>query len=141
ARTMNAIDKGYQWAQECYARLGVNTDRPLEVLRTVPISLHCGQGDDVGGVENDQGLTGGGIQATGNFPGKARNAGELRADIEQALRLIPGQHRLNLHAIYAETDGRKVERDQLGPEHFAAWLDWAKSRGLGLDFNGTFFSH
>jgi L-rhamnose isomerase len=138
---MNAIDKGYQWAQECYARLGVNTDRALEVLRTVPISLHCWQGDDVGGFENDQGLTGGGIQATGNFPGKARIAGELRADIEQALRLIPGQHRLNLHAIYADTGGRKVERDQLGTEHFAAWLDWAKSRGLGLDFNGTFFSH
>jgi L-rhamnose isomerase len=111
------------------------------VLRGISLSLHCWQGDDVGGFENDEGLTGGGIQATGNYPGKARNAVELRADIDKAMSLIPGGHRLNLHAIYAETQGRPVERDQLGPEHFAAWLDWAKSRRLGLDFNGTFFSH
>jgi L-rhamnose isomerase len=136
-----AIEKGYDWARECYARLGVTTDRALEVLRKVRVSLHCWQGDDVGGFENEEGLTGGGIQATGNYPGKARNADELRADLEQALRLIPGQHRLNLHAIYAETDGRPVQRDRLGPEHFTAWIDWARSRGLGLDFNGTFFSH
>jgi L-rhamnose isomerase len=136
-----AIEKGYDWARERYARLGVTTDRALEVLRRVPISLHCWQGDDVGGFENEEGLTGGGIQATGNYPGKARTAGGLRADLDQALRLIPGRHRLNLHAIYAETGGRPVERDRLGPEHFTAWLDWAKSRGLGLDFNGTFFSH
>jgi L-rhamnose isomerase len=107
----------------------------------VPISLHCWQGDDVGGFENDLGLTGGGIQATGNYPGKARTADQLRADVEKALSLIPGKHRLNLHAIYAETHGRNVERDQLGPEHFTAWIDWARSRGMGLDFNGTFFSH
>jgi L-rhamnose isomerase len=136
-----AIEKGYEWAQERYARLGIISDRALEMLRRVAVSLHCWQGDDVGGFENDQGLTGGGIQATGNYPGKARNADELRADLEQALSLIPGQHRLNLHAIYAETQGRPVERDQLGPEHFTAWIDWAKSRGLGVDFNGTFFSH
>jgi L-rhamnose isomerase len=135
------IEKGYEWAREQHARLGVGTDRALEVLRRVSISLHCWQGDDVGGFENDLGLTGGGIQATGNYPGKARNADELRADLDQALRLIPGKHRLNLHAIYAETSGRKVERDGLGPEHFTAWIDWARSRGLGLDFNGTFFSH
>jgi L-rhamnose isomerase len=135
------IERGYEWARERYARLGVNTDRALETLRTVPISLHCWQGDDVGGFENDLGLTGGGIQATGNYPGKARSADELRADLEKALSLIPGRHRLNLHAIYAETHGNPVERDRLGPEHFTGWIDWAKSHGLGLDFNGTFFSH
>ncbi len=135
------IERGYDWARERYARLGVSTDRALEVLATVPISLHCWQGDDVGGFENDLGLTGGGIQATGNYPGKARNADELRADLEKALSLIPGRHRVNLHAIYAETHGRPVERDRLGPEHFSGWIDWARSRGLGLDFNGTFFSH
>ena len=135
------IEKGYAWARERYAGLGVDTERALEVLRRVRVSLHCWQGDDVGGFENDEGLTGGGIQATGNYPGKAGSADELRADLDHALRLIPGRHRLNLHAIYAETHGRAVERDQLGPEHFAAWLDWAKAQGLGLDFNGTFFSH
>jgi L-rhamnose isomerase len=135
------IEKGYEWAREHYAALGVSTDRALEVLRGVAVSLHCWQGDDVGGFENEAGLTGGGIQATGNYPGKARNADELRADLEKALSLIPGKHRLNLHAIYAETHGRPVERDQLGPEHFAGWLDWARAHGLGLDFNGTFFSH
>jgi len=136
-----AIEKSYDLARERYAQLGVSTDRALEVLRAVPISLHCWQGDDVGGFENDLGLTGGGIQATGNYPGKARNADELRADIAKALSLIPGKHRLNLHAIYAEFHGRPVDRDQLDAEHFAGWIDWARSRGLGLDFNGTFFSH
>jgi L-rhamnose isomerase len=135
------IEKTYALAQARYAAVGVDTDRALAALRTIPVSLHCWQGDDVGGFENDQGLTGGGIQATGNYPGRARNADELRADLDQVFRLIPGKHRLNLHAIYAETHDRPVERNQLGPEHFAAWIDWAKARGLGLDFNGTFFSH
>ena len=135
------IEGGYQWAREQYAAFGVSVDRALEMLRRIPISLHSWQGDDVGGFENDQGLTGGGIQATGNYPGKARTADELRADLELAFSLIPGKHRLNLHAIYAETRGARVERDQLGPEHFSAWIDWARERGLGLDFNGTFFSH
>ena len=135
------IEKAYALAQARYAELGVNTDQALKVLGGIPVSLHCWQGDDVGGFENDLGLTGGGIQATGNYPGKARNADELRADLDQAFKLIPGKHRLNLHAIYAETSGRPVERNQVGPEHFAAWIDWAKARGLGLDFNGTFFSH
>ena len=93
------------------------------------------------GLKTPAGLTGGGIQATGNYPGKARNADELRADAEKALGLIPGKHRFNLHAIYAETGGRPVERDELGPEHFQRWVDWARSHGLGLDFNPTFFSH
>jgi L-rhamnose isomerase len=137
----SAVERGYDWARERYARLGVGTDRALEVLTTIPISLHCWQGDDVGGFENDLGLTGGGIQATGNYPGKARNADELRADLEKALSLIPGRHRVNLHAVYAEQGGRPVERDRLGPEHFAAWIDWARAQRLGLDFNGTFFSH
>ncbi len=135
------IQQGYEWARDRYAGLGVSTDQALDRLRRVAVSLHCWQGDDVGGFENDEGLTGGGIQATGHYPGKARTADELRADLDQVLRLIPGRHRVNLHAIYAETGGRKVDRDQLGPEHFNAWIDWARSRGLGLDFNGTFFSH
>src|SRR6478735_8135757 len=101
----------FELAREQYAKLGVDVDRALAALRTIPISLHCWQGDDVGGFENDEGLTGGGIQATGNYPGKARNADELRADLDKAYSLIPGKHRLNLHAIYAETRGRKVERD------------------------------
>lgn len=136
-----AIEKAYDSAGERYASVGVRSHRALEILRSVPISLHCWQGDDVGGFESDEGLTGGGIQATGNYPGKARTADELRADLDRALSLIPGKHRVNLHAIYAETGSKKVERDELGPEHFAAWIDWARSRGLGLDFNGTFFSH
>jgi len=135
------VESAYQLAREQYASVGVDTDRALDILRRIPISLHCWQGDDVGGFENDHGLTGGGIQATGNYPGKARTADELRADLDKAYSLIPGKHRLNLHAIYAETRGRKVERDQLAAEHFIAWIDWAKSRGLGLDFNGSFFSH
>jgi L-rhamnose isomerase len=136
-----AIEKGYEWARERYAAFGVDAGVALEALGQVPLSLHCWQGDDVGGFESAAGLTGGGIQATGNYPGKARTADELRADLDKALSLIPGRHRVNLHAIYAETHGRKVERDRLGTEHFAAWIDWAKSRRLGLDFNGTFFSH
>jgi L-rhamnose isomerase len=136
-----AVEKGYAWARERYAALGVDTERALDVLRGVHVSLHCWQGDDVGGFENDEGLTGGGIQATGNYPGKARTADELRADLDRAFGLIPGRHRLNLHAIYAETGGRPVDRDRLAPEHFTGWLDWARQRGIGLDFNGTFFSH
>src|SRR3954454_18261457 len=111
----SAIERGYEWARERYAGLGVSTDRALEVLASIPISLHCWQGDDVGGFENDLGLTGGGIQATGHYPGQGRNPDEWRSDLQKALSLIPGRHRLNLHAIYAETHGRKVERDQLGP--------------------------
>ncbi len=136
-----AIARAYEWAREQYARLGVDTERALTVLARVPVSLHCWQGDDVGGFENDLGLTGGGIQATGNYPGRARTADELRADLDQAFRLIPGRHRLNLHAIYAETAGLEVERYEVAPEHFRGWIDWARERRLGIDFNGTFFSH
>jgi L-rhamnose isomerase len=135
-----SIEKSYTLAQEQYAGLGVDTEAALKILATIPISLHCWQGDDVGGFENS-GALGGGIAATGNYPGKARNGEELRADLEQAFALIPGKHRLNLHAMYAETHGKKVERDELLPEHFTQWLEWAKANQLGLDFNPSFFSH
>ncbi len=132
----------YQQAVQRFADLGVDAEAALDRLRGTPISLHCWQGDDVGGFETPGAeLSGGGIQATGNYPGKARNADELRADLEQALALIPGTHRLNLHACYAETGGKRVERNELQPEHFSRWIDWAKSRRMGMDFNGTFFSH
>jgi L-rhamnose isomerase len=131
----------YDLARERYAEYGVDTDAALQRLATIPISLHCWQGDDVGGFETDEGLTGGGIQATGNYPGKARNADELRSDLDMAYSLIPGKHRLNLHAIYAETGSTRVERNALAPEHFSRWIDWAKAAGLGMDFNPSYFSH
>ena len=134
------IEKAYEQARQRYAELGVDTDEAMERLSSIAISLHCWQGDDVGGFESDEGLSGGGIMATGAYPGKARTADELRMDLEKTLSLIPGKHRLNLHAMYAETKG-KVERNELSAEHFAAWIDWAKANGLGMDFNGTFFSH
>ena len=135
------IENAYQAAKERYAELSVDCDAAIERLSRIAISLHCWQGDDVGGFEkSEEGLSGGGIMATGAYPGKARTADELRADIEKALSLIPGSHRLNLHASYAETAG-KVERNELEPGHFAAWIDWAKANRLGMDFNGTFFAH
>ncbi|MGZ5568444.1 MAG: L-rhamnose isomerase, partial [Limisphaerales bacterium] len=135
------IETAYKIARDQYADFGVNTDAALKRLAKIPISLHCWQGDDVGGFENTgTGLTGG-IQATGNYPGKARNADELRADLDKALSLIPGKHRLNLHALYAETGGLRVERNELEPKHFKTWIAWAKSNGIGLDFNPSFFSH
>ncbi|MBZ4644553.1 MAG: L-rhamnose isomerase [Petroclostridium sp.] len=135
------IEENYLRAKEAYAEWGIDTDEILEKLEKVSISLHCWQGDDVAGFERvSEDLTGG-IQVTGNYPGKARTPQELRADIEKALSLIPGKHRLNLHAIYAETDGEKVERNELQPKHFKNWVEWAKAQGLGLDFNPTFFSH
>jgi L-rhamnose isomerase len=134
------IEKTYEQARQRYAELGVDTEAAMEQLSATAISLHCWQGDDVGGFESSEGLSGGGIMATGAYPGKARTADELRADLEKALSLIPGKHRLNLHAMYAETKD-KVERNELSAEHFAAWIDWAKANALGMDFNGTFFSH
>jgi len=135
-----SIEKAYEAARDRYAELGVDSDKAIKKLSKIAISLHCWQGDDVGGFESSDGLTGGGIMATGAYPGKARTADELRADIEMALSLIPGKHRLNLHAMYAEAAG-KVERNALEPKHFKTWIDWAKANGLGMDFNGTFFSH
>lgn len=140
--TAKQIEAQYARAKETFALFGVDTDAALETLDRISISLHCWQGDDVGGFEVHEGaLDGGGIQATGNYPGKARTADELRQDLMKALSLIPGSHRVNLHAMYAETGGKKVERDKLQPEHFARWMDWAKKQGLKLDFNGTFFAH
>src|SRR5437763_4261567 len=139
--TETVVERAYQLARERYESLGVNVEAALETLARIPISLHCWQGDDVGGFENTGADLGGGLAVTGNYPGKARTPDELRADLDKALSLIPGTHRLNLHASYAETDGKKVERTDLGPEHFDRWLDWAKAKGMGLDFNPTFFAH
>lgn len=139
--TEGSIQAAYELARERYAALGVDTEKALTGLSQVAISLHCWQGDDVGGFETAGGELGGGLAATGNYPGKARNADELRSDLDVAYRLIPGQHRLNLHAIYAETGGQRVERTELQPQHFAGWVDWAKSNNHGLDFNPTCFSH
>jgi L-rhamnose isomerase len=134
------IEQAYELAKERYAALGVDTDTAMQKLAEIPISLHCWQGDDVGGFEDpDRGLSGG-IMATGNYPGKARTAVELRQDLDQAYSLIPGKHRLNLHAIYLESD-QKVPRNEIEPEHFAGWADWAKANQHGLDFNPTCFSH
>jgi len=132
----------YQTAQETYAAHGVDTEEVLRRLAATPISLHCWQGDDVGGFENaGTDLAGSGLAATGNYPGKARTPGELRQDLEKALSLIPGKHRLNLHACYAELGGSKKERSDYGVAEFRGWIDWAKSRGLGMDFNPSFFAH
>jgi L-rhamnose isomerase len=134
------IEQAYKLARERYGELGVDTEKAMRRLRKIAISLHCWQGDDVGGFESAGGLSGGGIMATGAYPGKARTADELRADIEKTLSFIPGRHRLNLHAMYAETRG-KVDRNELEPRHFKSWVQWAKANKLGLDFNGTYFSH
>jgi L-rhamnose isomerase len=135
------IQSAYTLAQERYAALGVDTGAALARLGRVAISIHCWQGDDVGGFENPGGELTGGIATTGNYPGKARDADELRRDLDLLYSLLPGSHRLNLHAIYAETGGQKVERNELRPEHFSAWKDWARANGHGVDFNPTCFSH
>ena len=139
--TTEQVRNAYALAQERYAAMGVDTEQALAALAGIPISLHCWQGDDVAGFEYPEGERSGGIAATGNYPGKARTASELRQDLDMAYRLIPGTHRLNLHAIYAETDGRQIPRNELQPEHFAGWVAWAKENGHGLDFNPTCFSH
>ncbi len=135
------LNGAFTHAKERYAALGVDVNRALKILQTIPISLHCWQGDDVGGFENFGGTLGGGLVATGNHPGKARTPEELRADLEKAYSLIPGKHRLNLHAFYGEFGGKKVDRDEIEPKHFSNWISWAKKNGLGLDFNPTCFSH
>ena len=132
----------YTLAREMYAAAGVDSEAALAALSGIPLSLHCWQGDDVGGFERPGAkLDGGGLAVTGSHPGKARNHAELRSDLDQAFRLIPGKHRVNLHAIYGEFAGAKVERNEIGPEHFTGWIEWARARGLGLDFNPTLFSH
>lgn len=139
--TKDGVEKRYQSAKEYYAELGVNTDQALARLREIAISIHCWQGDDVVGFEKSDALFGGGIQATGNYPGRARTADELRQDFTKAKSMIPGNHRFSLHAIYAETNGKKVERDEITPEYFKNWVSWAKEQNLKLDFNPTFFAH
>ncbi len=131
----------YPIAMDAYAALGVDTESALQTLSNTPVSLHCWQGDDVGGFEKTAGAPGGGLAVTGNYPGKARSIAELRADLEQAYSLIPGHHRLNLHACYGDFSAGRVDRDQLTVTQFQSWIDWAKSHGLGLDFNPTFFAH
>jgi L-rhamnose isomerase len=136
------VEQAYQLAREQYAELGVDAEKALKRLAGIPISMHCWQGDDVGGFETvGAELSGGGIQATGNYPGKARTIEELRGDIEKALSMIPGRHRLNLHASYLDNGGKFVDRNEITPKHFQSWIDWAKANGLGMDFNPTYFSH
>jgi L-rhamnose isomerase len=135
-----SVGSAYALAREAFAAIGVDAEAALARLDGIPISLHCWQGDDVRGFENPQAPLTGGIQTTGNYPGRARNADELRADVEVAMAQIPGPMRFNLHAIYLEAD-RPVERSEIRPEHFQRWVDWAKERRLGLDFNPSCFSH
>jgi L-rhamnose isomerase len=136
------VTQAYEIAKDQYAALGVDVDAAMRKLAKIPISLHCWQGDDVGGFETvGAQLSGGGIQATGNYPGKARTVAELRADVEKALSVVPGRHRLNLHACYLENGGKFVDRNEMQPKHFQGWIDWAKSKHLGMDFNPTYFSH
>jgi len=130
----------YEEAREIYKSLGVDTELALSRLETVPVSMHCWQGDDVIGFDNEEGLSGG-IQTTGNYPGRATTPEELMADMDKAISLIPGKKKLNLHACYAILNGEKTDRDAIGPKHFKPWVDFAKERNLGIDFNPTFFSH
>jgi L-rhamnose isomerase len=140
-RKNELVQKAYEIAKERYAAVGVDVDATLEKLQKLQISIHCWQADDVTGFENLGNLGGGGIQATGNYPGKARNIDELRADIEKVQALVAGNHRLSLHAIYGDFQGKVVDRDQVEPAHFTSWMQWAKDRNLKLDFNTTSFGH
>lgn len=136
------IQQAYQLAKEEYAELGINTDEVLERMKEVVISLHCWQTDDVGGFETpDSSLSGGGIQTTGNYPGKAHTIQQVRDDLEKVLSLMPGKQRLNLHAIYGDFQGERIDRDQIESKHFQSWIDWCKKQGIGMDFNASCFSH
>ena len=136
-----SVDRAYRLAHERYAAFGVDTERALKTVAGISISIHCWQGDDVGGFEGAGGALGEGLAVTGNYLGKARTPAQLRADFEKALSLVPGSHRFNLHASYAEMETRKVERDELSAEQFRNWIAWARKLGIGLDFNQTYFSH
>ena len=135
------VSQGYEYAARVYADHGVDVDKAMRACADIAVSMHCWQGDDVAGCEGKGGGASGGIATTGNYPGRARNAGELRSDIDLALSLIPGKKKLNLHASYAELGGRKLDRDAYSIEQFRNWLDWAKAKNIGLDFNPTYFSH
>ncbi len=139
--TIQQIEGAYALAHQRYADFGVDTEAALARLTPVSISLHCWQGDDVGGYETPDAALGGGLAVTGNYPGKARTADELRQDLDLVYSLIPGRHRLNLHMIYAETNGKRIARTDLQPEHFSRWVDWAKANQHGLDFNPSCFGH
>jgi L-rhamnose isomerase len=136
----SSIESAFELAKERYAKLGVDVEQAIKTLKPIAVSVHCWQGDDVGGFEHDAESLGGGIAVTGNYPGKARSVDELRLDLDKAYSLLPGKHRLNLHAIYGEFPVA-VDRDEIGPEHFQGWIDWAKQQEIGLDFNPSFFSH
>jgi L-rhamnose isomerase len=138
--SVDSIEKSYSLAKEQYAQLGIDVDAALKQLSQVAISMQCWQGDDVAGFESVGPLTGG-IMATGNYPGRARNPDELRSDADKAMSLIPGKHRFSIHAIYLEHGGKKIERTDITSDHFKGWMDWAAAKGIGLDFNPTFFSH
>ena len=135
------VKQAFEIAKERYAAIGVNVEDALKNMQKISLSLHCWQADDVTGFENPDGSLSGGIQVTGNYPGKARNIDELRADVLKAASYIPGKHRLSLHEIYGDFQGKKVDRDEVLPEHFDSWMQWAKENGLKLDFNSTSFSH
>jgi len=136
------IEKAYELAREQYAQLGVDTAQVIQKLDNVHLSLHCWQTDDVSGLEHEgSSLDGGGIQVTGNYPGKARNIAEIRADMEKVYSLVPGKHRFSMHASYGDFGGKFKDRNLIEPAHFTSWIDWAKSINIGLDFNSTFFSH
>src|SRR5215469_8765179 len=137
----STAERAYALARERYELLGVDVEAALRRLAAIPISLHCWQGDDVGGFENAGQELGGGLAVTGNYPGKARTPQELRSDFEKAVSLIPGSHRFNVHACYAEMNGKKVDRDALTVDQFKNWIGWAKSIKVGLDFNQTYFAH
>ncbi|HEX4793666.1 MAG TPA: L-rhamnose isomerase [Humisphaera sp.] len=141
AQEEQKIESAFAYARERYQAIGVDPQAAIDRLGRIPISLQCWQGDDVGGFEGGASELGGGLAVTGNYPGKARNAEELRADVEMALSLLPGKHRLNLHASYGEFGGKRIDRNAVEPRHFQGWIDWAKQNKLGLDFNPTFFSH
>lgn len=136
-----STQKLLDYAREAYARLGVDVDAAMEKTAKTPVSIHCWQGDDVAGFENPDGDLTGGIQSTGNYPGKARNIDELRADFEFASKFIPGKKKFALHAIYLDAAGKKVARNEIAPEHFKSWVEWARENNFGLDFNPTYFSH
>ena len=138
---LDKANRAYDAARDRYAEAGIDTTTALERLATVSVSLHCWQGDDVGGFEGGRTELGGGLAATGSYPGKARTPAELRSDADKALAFIPGRHRFNLHASYGEFNGKRVDRDEIRPEHFQGWIEWARNRGIALDFNPTFFSH
>jgi len=135
------VEKAYELAKEQYASIGISTDDVLKKLQKISLSLHCWQTDDVTGLEDANGTAGGGCLVTGNYPGKARNMDEIRADLEKAASYIPGSHRISLHVNYGDFGGKKVDRDEVTPEHFQSWMEWAKANGFKLDFNSTSFSH